>query len=748
MPLRSFTPAELILTERRRLERPLLVMIWLGVAAFSLAGGNMFYLLAGTGVVAVNMLAVHRAKEVYLRRLFVNAAVILATAVPVLEVAATDTHLLTALGHYMILIQLCKLFERKTNRDYVQMLILSGLLMVAAAMTSNSLWFGAALVLYLALACHTTMVFTLKRGLDNAAGARLAGESGPLAPRRVAWNVARDWPAVAVAKKLGVIMFAILAAGVLLFLVAPRSRPAAGSILPQGSSAVSGFTGSVRLGGTKKVYLSDKIVMRLHLRSRPADRTSFYLRGRTFEQYNCSRWSNRHDIKAGTHEETFLPEAPQDMLAGAVVQEITMDPSLLPTLFASYPAMRVRTFAGQPRIAKDGNWSIRQCPSRQGPIRYTAHSLPQPLTAAQRGYIMSMRLRVGRPMTAPAENVETTPRVVELARRWCRDLLDERAGQPQRRDELDLAIARRLASRLEDEYPYSLDLAQADPGRDGVEDFLFHMKQGHCEYFASALAVMCNSLSVRARLATGFRTDAAAAAKAPHPVRERDAHAWVEVFTPSTDWIVVDPSPRRSPAASRSWWAGFRNFWDNLKFLWYEKIIGYDAEGRGRFLKRVWDLAAGATRAVAGLARNIYAGFLNLLIHGYVDKALVRFAIILGLAGLALEAMLVRRLLRRGIRARREFLRTFSVPRKDLEFMRKLFALLERGGLRRSDYQTPMELARQGAAQLSLPASVLAELVETYYRLRWGHMSPGPEELLAAEHRVDKLNEMLTATAR
>ena len=87
--------------------------------------------------------------------------------------------------------------------------------------------------------------------------------------------------------------------------------------------------------------------------------------------------------------------------------------------------------------------------------------------------------------------------MADLARQWCRDLLAARPVDPAVRGPSDLAIAQRIADRLRQDYAYSLDLSSADPDRDAVEDFLFYMKQGHCEYFASALTVMCRRWTCR-----------------------------------------------------------------------------------------------------------------------------------------------------------------------------------------------------------------------------------------------------------
>ena len=134
MPLRRFTPTELVLTQRLHLERPLLVMVLLGSTAFAVADGNLFYLALTAAGVLVNAVALHRRSEVYMPRDAANGAVVAATCIFVLEFFSFR-RFLPALGHYLILIQLCKLFERKRNRDYLQIIALSMVLMVGGSMS-------------------------------------------------------------------------------------------------------------------------------------------------------------------------------------------------------------------------------------------------------------------------------------------------------------------------------------------------------------------------------------------------------------------------------------------------------------------------------------------------------------------------------------------------------------------------------------------------------------------------------------
>ena len=723
MPLRTFTQAELILTERHRFERPLLGMVWLGVAALSLIEGIWFYMVAGTLAVAVNLVAVRRGREVYLHRGFVNAAVLLASTILMIEILAAGLNPLTALGHYLILIQLCKLFERKRNRDYVQVIALSGLVMVSASLQSDTLWFAAILVVYLGLACYTAMVFTLKRGLDAAAEARLATESGPMAPHRVAWNVIRDWPGRALRRNVISALLAMLGMGLLLFLAAPRGRGAQPGPFGQTSAnGSSGFAGALKLGDVKKVYLSDRIVMNVRAGDPPL---SGYLTGRVFTSYGESRWTTSERPSPGRK----LPLPPEDVTADAVVQDISMVPDLLPTLFSDQPVLYVESPQGQVSASSEGlSLVVRNWPDR--PVRYRAYIARRPPTDSQRRHIARTSGSVAR---WGLGHVEVRPRVAALARKWCEDLLAERRKNLSRRDQLDLRIARRLAGNLRKRCTYTLDLSDADSDRDGVEDFLFYTKRGHCEYFASALTVMCRELGVRARLAAGFYVDATSRVDDSYVVRERDAHAWTQVFTGRAGWLPIDatPSQQHAPAQNR---LGFvRDIWESAKFFWYEKVAGYDASTRkavGRWLKES-AVAMGATLKTI---------LINLLVGGFLDEALYRLSLITCFSGLALALVLIWRRARHDpARRRRQALAGAGISGRQFVFARKLFELLRRHSRPRGPHQTEREWALAAASELHLPADAVSELVALYYRLRWGHVPTGVEELHAAERRVRQL---------
>ena len=93
------------------------------------------------------------------------------------------------IGHFLVLLQLVKLYEQRANRDYAQLIVLSLLLMVAAAINTASLLFGLMFIAYLFLSLYCCLLFHLKVETDTARAAlassaalvaRSAGSSTPL----------------------------------------------------------------------------------------------------------------------------------------------------------------------------------------------------------------------------------------------------------------------------------------------------------------------------------------------------------------------------------------------------------------------------------------------------------------------------------------------------------------------------------------------------------------------------------------
>jgi len=91
-------------------------------------------------------------------------------------------------------------------------------------------------------------------------------------------------------------------------------------------------------------------------------------------------------------------------------------------------------------------------------------------------------------------------------------------------------------------YGYTLQLLST-PVADPLANFLFVRKQGHCEYFASSMAVMLRTLHIPARVVNGFRSDEFNDVTGNYVVRAKNAHSWVEAYFPGYGWTTFDPTP-------------------------------------------------------------------------------------------------------------------------------------------------------------------------------------------------------------
>ncbi|MEM1062576.1 MAG: transglutaminase domain-containing protein, partial [Planctomycetota bacterium] len=106
------------------------------------------------------------------------------------------------------------------------------------------------------------------------------------------------------------------------------------------------------------------------------------------------------------------------------------------------------------------------------------------------------------------------------------------------------AVVERLMSYLSGsgEYSYSIDAHVVPEGIDPVEHFLLDRKEGHCEYFASALALMLRANGVPARLVNGYKGGELNSLSGYYEVEQRHAHAWVEAEVDGR-WRTLDPTP-------------------------------------------------------------------------------------------------------------------------------------------------------------------------------------------------------------
>jgi len=733
--------------------------VLLAGTGFALSEPNAFYLALTCVAVLIHALALRRGRPIQLRRPLVNLTVLAATGFFLLEFW-TQRELFQALGHYMILILLCKLLQQQRARDQAQLLILSAALVLATALVTEGMWFALLMLLYLPVACGASMALTLRRLLERqpAAGLSLEPEQGGSAR---ADGAGRQPASGALRRKAFLAAGVCVATAVAVFLLMPRGQ--AGALFGATRSgrargSVSGFSESFRLTDVGRITRDPRVVMHVRVESDAQDLGDAgyraYLRGRYYGTYEKGEWFSWPGGMPWAGSQFALPNPPPTG-GKIIIQHVTMDRSLLPATFAIAPTVRV--VLPQEMIFRGGYPDMRvSFQPAEGPVRYTAYSFGRPYTPEQRQYLRAiqeiaqkLRKRLARLEYRSGSDGQVSVAIAELARRWCADLLAERNTLPagpdaaKARDELDVRIARRIAHQLSVEYAYTLDLSCLDPDLDPVEDFLFRSRRGHCQFFASAATLMCRALGLRARLAGGFLATERNPAGGGYLVRAADAHAWCEVYTPSTDWVLIDPTP----AAARDRVTGRRGalwgLWDGLRFFWRTRVVGYDEADRqnlfGWFLRRLqtaWRLIARYSRRVGEAVRQAFSQ------EQFSPRSLLVALPILAAAaaGLAAIVLLARSARRRGPRV--------PVHRSLPEFYRKLIKLLRRHGQRQRACQTVEEYLLQAAAELSLPRQQVAELAGVIYHIRWSGQPPPARALRTAEANAEDIARRLRRSRR
>lgn len=149
------------------------------------------------------------------------------------------------------------------------------------------------------------------------------------------------------------------------------------------------------------------------------------------------------------------------------------------------------------------------------------------------------------------------------------------------------------------DFEYTLNLPPL-PSVYAIDSFINQVRMGHCELFASALALMLRSQGIPTRVVSGYRGGEWSEPDGAYVVRASMSHLWVEVFFPGAGWVVFDPSPRSGEQDAsalgqfRRWmsWAGLR-----AKMFWYQQVIGFD---RTVQLQRLRDFSLGFVRWFQG----------------------------------------------------------------------------------------------------------------------------------------------------
>lgn len=468
-------------------------------------------------------------------------------------------------------------------------------------------------------------------------------------------------------------------------------------------------------------YFGFNKFMDLRVRGVPADQTVMkvrspspsYWRSTAFDKFLGNGWENTE--KADNLESinssslplnVSYPGEPGRYGTRDLVQTFYIEGRLPNTVFGAYVPREVFF---PTRVLKVDSMMTVLAPLELDPgLIYTVVSevsdvSPEILRRSSGGYPAGMRDRF-------CQLPEMSPKVGELATRIT-------AGEVNEYDRVNA-----ISEYLKANYAYDLNVTKQGNSENTVEFFLFNAKRGFCEHFATAMAVMCRSINIPARVAVGFDAGEYNPLTGYYEVSGRDAHAWVEVYFPMFGWISFDPTPGWTDPSNlqrhNATWSGFTML-----------------RGIGRTLSHVFP--ASWARAVGSSARAAIRGLTSAA--KTMTSAKVRYwawSLVL-LVFLVTGVLLMRR--RQRHRPTPRSPGAAAGPRqRAYEIFTRMTAALERAGMPRSPWQTPLEYAcevdRRMASGLAPKAAAL------FNNVRFAR-TPSGEDLAALERAAREVED-------
>lgn len=180
------------------------------------------------------------------------------------------------------------------------------------------------------------------------------------------------------------------------------------------------------------------------------------------------------------------------------------------------------------------------------------------------------------------------PKASDRITDWLKNVTDGATNQ--------LDVAHRLESYLRANYTYRLG-APALKRIDALEDFLIDKKEGHCERFASALALLLRMHNIPSRIAIGYVPGPKSRFSDWRQVRFKDAHSWTEAWFPETGWLSFDATPGGGGGVDGF---GLTQWVESLDLLWYSHVITFDGASQREIISKVM----GGIMEVPKLARR------------------------------------------------------------------------------------------------------------------------------------------------
>jgi transglutaminase-like putative cysteine protease len=475
----------------------------------------------------------------------------------------------------------------------------------------------------------------------------------------------------------------------------PRIATPFWSVPIDNGSASSGLSDEMSPGDVSSLSLSDAVAFRVNFTSDAPPPRRRYWRGLVLQQFNGRAWSgNEPSVDPGAQAAIRVSGEP-------VNYRITLEPTQKQWVFAldiPFESSLDRTFMGpQQQLMRLQPIDRREVYDAVSYLDYSVDTELSPMSRSR-----NLRLPENR-----------NPRTVELAGQMRGTV----AGDAD-------YVSAVLGMFREKEFFYTLQPAAL--GSNPVDRFLFETREGFCEHYASAFAVLMRAGGVPARIVLGYQGGEMNPMGDYMIVRQSDAHAWTEVWLPGRGWVRVDPTAAVAPeriesgmsaarfgeagarwglTAPARWLYSLELTWDAINAKWNGWVLGYGPDNQSRFMQ-----------------------WLGMDEPDWRKMVLTLLGIVLVLIG-GVSVLLMRR---------------YRPPKKDQaallyrQFVRKVAVGAPRPG------ETPHQYAARVAAANAAPASDVNAVTESYLAARYG--APDARSLPALQRAVRSFGKRVAAS--
>ncbi len=647
--------------------------------------------------------------------------------------AARETLAAGSLARLILVLAGIKLLQKKTDRDWIFLYIISFFEILLAAGLSISPLFILALALYLLFVVCAIVTFEIKKASGKVLEKK-SNQKNKVNYLDLNKKTVLRLPVTATGLLIVVTLFAVP-----LFFSLPRVG-GAGFGKSQGG-ATTGFSDSIRLGEIARVQQNNEIVMRVRIEEADKEKVrNIRWRGVALDYFDNLGWRktrvNFNETFTKTDRDFFHIGAATNPDA-VVTQTVYLEPLDTSVLFS---LSRPVAFQGNFQLlTKDAEGSVSV--NRNGGERfsYKAYSdIAQPSAETLKNDNAPYARQLRRYLQLPDNPIDA--RIGSLAAE-----IIQTAKAENRYDK-----ARAIESYLQNNFGYTLDLKAT--GEEPLADFLFNVREGHCEYFATAMAVMLRTQGIATRVVNGFQTGEYNETADIYVVRQREAHSWVEVYFPQENaWVTFDPTPADGRFGDRQndatgIFGSVSQYLEALETFWIQYIVSYDNQEQKSLLR-----SFRSSLQEYQIEAMTWANLLQMRLADWWkdvrgDSGLAKSAWAIGygilyLLGFALGIFLILRLYRRFKKLKMwEKLRAFLRREKEdsiIEFYERMQKTLARQGFERAAHQTPLEFA----FALNMPEAV--RITEKYNRVRFGEKNLNREEAQEIENwlREIELNQ-------